>query len=148
MGRWQRWRAMKRSTSDGYTMVEFAVASVVFLAIVFGVVDFGRSIYLYSQLNNGVREAAREAKVGEANGFGWSDGTITHRVRVAKNPETSAESGRPGLSGAAVTYSCAGGCAPGDLLTIEAELPFRALTQTFLGIGPITLNASATVTIE
>lgn len=142
------WRAASRSTSDGYTMVEFAVASIAFLLIVFGTVDFGRSIYLYSQLNNGVREAAREAKVGEANGYGWSAGTIGKRVRVAKNPATSAETNRPGLGNATVNYSCTGSCAPGDRLTIEADLPFSAVTQGFLGIGPITLHSSATVTFE
>jgi len=129
-------------------MVEFAIASVLFLTIVIGSVDFGRSIYLYSQLNNGVREAAREAKVGEANGYGWSAGSISQRVRVAKNPSTSAETSRPGLSGATVTYSCTGSCAPGDRLTINADLPFSAVTQSFLGISPITLRASATVVIE
>jgi len=129
-------------------MVEFAITSVAFLLIVFGTIDFGRSIYLYSQLNNGAREAAREAKVGEANGYGWSAGTIGQRVRVAKDPATSAETSRPGLAGATVTYTCTGSCAPGDRLTIDADLPFSAITQGFLGIAPITLHSSATVTIE
>ena len=86
-------------------MVEFAITSVAFLLIVFGTIDFGRSIYLYSQLYNGVREAAREAKVGEANNYGWSAGSIGHRVRVAKDPISSAETNHPGLADATVTYS-------------------------------------------
>ena len=103
-------------------MAELAITSILFLTIVIGTVDVGRSIYRYGQLNNGVREAAREAKAGETN--------------------------RLGLSGATMTYSCTGGCKPGDQLTIDAGLPFTAVTQSVLGIGPITLRASATVVIE
>ena len=46
MARRLRMRAATRSTSDGYTMVEVAITSVAFLLIVFGTIDFGRSIYL------------------------------------------------------------------------------------------------------
>lgn len=148
MARFRRWRRVGEAATGGYTMVEFAIASVLLLMVVIGSIDVGRAIYLNSELNNGVREAAREAKVGEANGFGWSGASITERVHVAKHPITNATSDRPGLGAAVVSYSCTGACGSGDQLTVDAELPFSAVAQSFLGLSPITLHASATVTIE
>jgi Flp pilus assembly protein TadG len=132
----------------GYTLVEFAMASVVFLLITFGTIDLGRAIYLYSELHTAVRDAAREAKVSNANGYGYSNGTISHRVHVAKNLINGVERNRTGLSSATSSVSCTGGCQPGDLMTVEADLPFSAVLPGFLGVGPLALHASATVKVE
>lgn len=136
------------SAEGGYTLVEFALTSVIFLVITLGAIDLGRSIYLYSELHGAVRDAAREAKVGTANGYGFSQGTISHRVLISKNLIDGNEFQRPGLSSAVVTYSCSGGCDTGDGLTVEAALPFQSVLQDFLGIAPINLRASSTVTLE
>ena len=132
----------------GYTMVEFALASVIFLVITFGAIDLGRSVFLYSQLHNAVRDSSREAKVGTANGYGFSQGTISHRVYISKNLIDGDEFRRPGLARATVSYSCDGRCETGDALTVNASLPFTSVVQDFLGISPITLRASSTVTLE
>ncbi|MHB0876200.1 MAG: TadE/TadG family type IV pilus assembly protein [Anaerolineae bacterium] len=47
--------------SSGQALVEFALTAVVFLALVFGVLEFGRAIYAYSVVANTAREAARFA---------------------------------------------------------------------------------------
>lgn len=138
----------KRDAEGGYTLVEFALASLIFLMISLGTIDVGRSIFLYSQLHSAVRDAAREAKVGTANGSGFSQGTISHRVYVAKNLIDGDEFQRTGLSSASVNYSCGGACATGDPLTVNASLPFQSVIQDFLGISPFTLTASSTVTLE
>lgn len=145
-----RFKQFKRDheAERGYTLVEFAITSVIFLVITLGAMDFGRSIFLYSELHSAVRDASREAKVGTANGYGFSQGTISHRVLVAKNLIGGNEFDRPGLSSATVTYSCGGSCDTGDPLTVEAALPFQSVLQDFLGLAPITLRASSTVTLE
>jgi hypothetical protein len=135
-------------TRTGQASVEFAIAGSIFLLISLGAIDFGRSIYVYSQLNNGVRDSARVAKVSIANGMGLDYALLEERVRVAQNPETSAESARPGLSETEVEFSCTGSCTSGDQITISATVPFEAVTQKFLGISPLSLHASATVTLE
>jgi Flp pilus assembly protein TadG len=134
--------------SYGQATVEFAVVSVVFLMIVLGSIDFGRSIYIYSQLNNAVRDAAREGKVALSSGSGVDSTALSRRVRIFKNRETNAETPRPGLEAAVASVSCSGGCAAGDKLTVSATLDFQAVTQGFLGISPITLKASSTVVLE
>jgi Flp pilus assembly protein TadG len=132
----------------GQAMVEFAIVSTVFLMIVLGCVDFGRSIFMYAQLNNAVRDSAREGKVALSSGFGLNTGDLARRVRIEKNRETSVEHKRPGLSAANATVSCSGGCKSGDKLTVSATLPFTAVSQGMLNLPPITLRASSTVVLE
>lgn len=45
--------------SPGQSLVEFALGAVVLLALLFGIVEFGRAIYAYSVVANTAREAAR-----------------------------------------------------------------------------------------
>jgi hypothetical protein len=144
-----RRRNVDRTRSNyGQATVEFAIVSLVFLTIVLGTIDFGRSIFLYSQLHNAVRDAAREGKVALSSGVGINTADLGKRVRVSKHRETNVETARPGLESAVASVSCTGSCGFGDKLTISATLNFQAVTQSMLGISPITLTASSTVVLE
>ena len=132
----------------GQAMVEFAIVSVAFLLIVFGTVDFGRVIFLYSELDNAVRDVAREGKVGSANGLGVNTATLQSHIPVSWNPETQTTHPRPGLENATAKVTCVGGCTSGNTLVVEGSVPFQAVTQSFLGLSPIALKASASVTLE
>jgi hypothetical protein len=145
-----------RRAHAGQSIVEFSIVSIVFLAIVLGTIDFGRAIYLESQLTSATREAAREARTKTANGnnCGAIDTALLQfRVRNSKNPDEGGgcnvgEHPRPGLQSATVTYSCAPSCTSGGKLTVNASLPFSVVAAGFLGIPPITLTSSASVTLE
>lgn len=120
----------------GQAIVEFSIVSLAFFMMVFGTVDFGRAIFMYSQLHNAVREGARYGKLHPTQA-----GEIRNRVIV----HASALNLSPG----SVTVSCSGSCQPGrDTVTVAATASFSAITQQLLGIGPITLRSSATVDIE
>jgi Flp pilus assembly protein TadG len=142
--------------SEGVAIVEFAIVSIVFLMIVFGTIDFGRAIYLKSQLTEATRDAAREVRARTANGNACGDtiqSALNNRVRNWKSGDDNggcnpAENPRPGLGSTTVTYSCSPSCASGGRLTVTAQLPFAAFTQQFLGISPITLRSTASVTLE
>jgi hypothetical protein len=75
-GQWERWdMAFRQSTgsvempvsgdswSRGQGLVEFSLAIVAFLAILFGVVDFGRGIYQFNAVSQAAREIARVTSV-------------------------------------------------------------------------------------
>lgn len=149
------WR-MRGVGERGQATVEFAIVSIFLLLTVLGAIDFGRAIFLQSELENAVREAAREARTRTANGGVCgeiSKELLEYRVRNIKNPDdggacNQGEYPRPGLERATVTYSCAPSCTSGGKLTVTARLPFKAVVQEFLGIGPLTLTATATVTLE
>src|SRR2546430_14476968 len=55
---------MGSSKTDGQrsqAIVEFAIIAPILLLLIFGVVDFGRVIYVYATINQGVNEGARSA---------------------------------------------------------------------------------------
>jgi Flp pilus assembly protein TadG len=47
----------------GSTILEFGLVSIAFLALFFGIVDFGRALYTYHFVANAAREATRWASV-------------------------------------------------------------------------------------
>ena len=53
-----------------------------------------------------------------------------------------------GLTSGNIGVSCTGACKFGDTLTVTTTVQFTAVTQSLLGIGPITLTSSAKVDIE
>ncbi|HET7035262.1 MAG TPA: TadE family protein [Thermomicrobiaceae bacterium] len=112
-------------------MVEFALVGTAFLLILLGSLDFGRAIFMYSDLQNGVREGARYARVHPTDTSGIKDRVIDKTTVL-------------GLSSSDITVSCSGSCDTGDNITVTASIPFQAITQQFLGISPITLRATAT----
>ncbi len=119
----------------GQAIVEFALASLVFLMIVFGTIDFGRAIFISAELRNAAREGARYGKINPSQ-------TSEIRNRVLD------KSFGTGLTASNIGVSCTGACKFGDTLTVTTAVQFTAVTQNLLGIGPITLGSSSTVDIE
>ncbi|HVX30347.1 MAG TPA: TadE family protein [Nitrolancea sp.] len=116
-------------------MVEFALVSIIFLTIVLGAIDFGRAIYINSQLTNAVREGARYAQVAP---------TDTTGIRS----EVKDKGTGLGLKDADITVTCSDDCTAGNDITVRANLRFSFLIQDFLGIGPLTMHAQATNAID
>lgn len=126
----------ERHHTVGQAVVEFAIAGIVFFLIVFGTVDFGRAIFMHSELTNAVREGARYAQVRPTQTAGIKDAVVN------KSPGL-------GVTAADVSVSCfPAGCKPGGTVRVTATMQFRAVTQSLLGIQPLTLRASAENTIE
>ncbi|HEY8447352.1 MAG TPA: TadE/TadG family type IV pilus assembly protein [Thermomicrobiales bacterium] len=135
-GRAQQPAAIQTDGRSAQAIVEFALVSLAFFLIVFGTIDFGRAIFMYSELHNAVREGARVGKV---------DPTDASAIRAAVQDHAKGL----GLTSDSIQISCDGGCsASSESVTVTATVGFRAITQELLGIGPITLRASAKVTVE
>jgi hypothetical protein len=132
--------ALRTRERSGQAILEFAIVSMAFLMIVFGTIDFGRAIYMYSQLQNSVREGARYGKMNPA---------ATTAIEAVVIGNASSLNLRPDD----IDVSCTGGCYPGSAaVTVKARGYFEPFTAKLLGIGkedlPIELNSSATVTAE
>jgi Flp pilus assembly protein TadG len=126
----------RRQSTSGQAIVEFAIASVAFFLMVFGTLDFGRAIYMYSQLHNAVREGARYGKL-------YPTDTTTIQNKVIDSASSF------DLTTSDVTVSCSGTCSSTSTeITVAASAEFTAITQDFLGISPVTMNVSATVATE
>lgn len=52
-----------RRSHEGQSLVEFALSSVLFFSLVFGIIQFGRAIYQYNTVSNLAQEGARWASV-------------------------------------------------------------------------------------
>jgi Flp pilus assembly protein TadG len=126
---------MNGSRKSGQATVEFAVASMVFLFLLFGTIDFGRAIFVMADLHNAVREGSRYGSMKPTDAAGMKSAVV-------------AKAGATGLTTAGVTATCDGGCTTGGTVTVAASVDFTAITQSLLGIPALTLHATSTADIQ
>jgi Flp pilus assembly protein TadG len=90
------------SDAKGATLVEFAIAATVFLTCMFGVIEFGRALWVHNALSDAARRGARYATVHSAN-----DISNVKNVVVYGDPAGGTEPLVPNLSpsNVTVTYS-------------------------------------------
>jgi Flp pilus assembly protein TadG len=134
---WRLGRTAHRHPTPAQAIVEFAIVSLAFFLIVFGTIDFGRAIFMYSQLHNAVREGARVGKIDPTNATAIRNAVLNHAEGL-------------NLSSSNITIACDNGSCSSSSETVKvtAAIGFTAITQELLGIGPITLRASAEVLTE
>ena len=65
-----------RAAQSGTTTVEFAIVAAVLFVVMFGVIEFGRTLFTLSLLNEGARRGARVAAVCTLNDPKIADETI------------------------------------------------------------------------
>jgi Flp pilus assembly protein TadG len=112
----------------GATMVEFAlVVTVVFLPLVFGVIEFGRLSYLKTTLTAAAREGVRYSIV-----HGTASGATADSTAVADYVK-----GRTQLSPIIVKPTWTPGKAPGDTAYVQ-------VTYTYVPIVPILKSRTVT----
>ena len=74
----------KRKREDGAAAVEFALVVPIFVAIVFGIIQYGFYFWTAETANSAAREAARRVVVGDC----WDSTKMTNFVR-SHAPQTS-----------------------------------------------------------
>ncbi len=74
-----------RTAQSGTTTVEFAIVAAVLFVVLFGIVEFGRTMFTLSVLNEGTRRGARVAAVCTLN-----DPKIVEETTFANLPGLSA----------------------------------------------------------
>ncbi len=52
-----------KSNEQGATLVEFSIAALAFLTVMFGVIEFGRALWVHNALSDAARRGARYAAV-------------------------------------------------------------------------------------
>jgi Flp pilus assembly protein TadG len=162
--------------ASGQTMVEFALVLPILLLMFFGVIDFGRLVYMNSVLSQAAREGARVGAV-EASWVGSSDpscGTVGGPVcpanETALRTDITNAANRmttPFGNVAHLYFSCdAVGSAPENEWTVTAcpngsrsfsvhavsvrvDMTFTAVTP-IIGqiIGPVTTSAASSMVIN
>jgi len=151
-------RLLFRSRSEeGQSLVEFALAFLLFIILVFAIFDFGHLFFTEMEIQNAVQEAARYGSTGNvlpdpANPGGYL-------TRVASITDTL-ENDAMGLHfqsiqissvniGSGVTSTGAGG--PGDLMTVAATVNLPLVTPVLAQMfpnGQFAFTASVTILNE
>ena len=72
----------KRDTERGATLVEFAIGATVFVTALFGVLEFGRALWVHNALTDAARRGARYAVVNSN-----ADSASVKNVVVYGNPD-------------------------------------------------------------
>ena len=86
-------RKLFHSHERGTTLVEFAIAATVFLTAMFGVIEFGRALWVHNALTDAARRGARYAVLHTA-----SDEAKVKNVVVYGNENGGAKPLIPNLS--------------------------------------------------
>ena len=89
-----------RTGERGSTLVEFSIAAMVFLTAMFGVIEFGRALWVHNALTDAARRGARYA-VTHSSG----DAAKVKNVVVYGNPNGGAKPLIPNLSTTNVTVN-------------------------------------------
>ncbi|HLL77592.1 MAG TPA: TadE family protein [Pyrinomonadaceae bacterium] len=121
-------RVAKREGERGAALVEFALCATLFLTVVFGVLEFGRMLWVHNALADATRRAARYAVTrGKSNEPSSETQQAIKNVAVYGNPEGS---GNPLVDGLApgqvlITFSDDYGLGAGSVLVEIDKYEFR-----------------------
>jgi Flp pilus assembly protein TadG len=128
------------------SLVEFAFAIGLFLVMVLAIVDFGRAIFLYNGVSEAAADIARVTSVYAGAPLGSSSQTgaaITSEQSIIwglGNPTFTCVD----LTGTPVT----GACLPGFRVQVTISATYSAIAPLLDLLAPITVSASATVTVQ
>lgn len=115
-------RALRRllHVERGTAMVEFAiVAGLIFIPLVFGIIEFGRVIWAKNMVTAAAREGVRYAIV-----HGSSSGSVADSASIANYVK-----GRTQLSPIVVRPSWTGTKDPGDTVTVTVQYTYTPIVN-------------------
>ena len=125
----ERWRRNR----DGQSLVEFALSSVLFFSLIFGIIQFGLAIWQYNTVSSLAQEGARWASVR---------GSSSDVPATAAQLQAYVQSRSPGFA-VTVTATPANpsAVAPGSTISVRVQSSFAPAT----GLVPsATLNLEST----
>jgi Flp pilus assembly protein TadG len=116
--------------------VEFAVVAPVFLALVFGMIEFGRVVMVQQLLTNATREGARKGVLRDSTDTDVK-ATVVNYLQSASISITTGD----------VTVA---GMTSGDTVTVSVTVPFNQVSwlSTPIFLNGHNLNASASMRRE
>ncbi len=128
--------ALRRS-ERGNELIELALLSVLFFSLVFGIMEFGRAVWIYGTVAHVAREGARWAAVrGSESGHAASAADIQAYVQNRAS----------GMAVAAVTTTWHPDNDPGSVVQVRVERAFNPIVP-LVGLGPIALTSTSRIVI-
>jgi Flp pilus assembly protein TadG len=135
-----------RRTAAGQSLVEFALAVMIFLVLLMAVIDGGRAVYQLNGASEAARELARATSVHPGSVLGSSAETaavLSVQTRLV-----------PGLT--VLSYTCVDiegatvttTCHSGNWVRIAVRSRFTPVTPVLSLLGAIDLHSTASARIE
>ena len=122
----------------GQALVEFAIASVVFLMTIFGTLQFGLMVWHYNMISNLAQEGARWASVR---------GTTSTILNAGSGDvQTFIDSRSTGITVTATTTPDPVG-AQGSIVTVQVQTTFAPLTG-IVSMSTLTLSSTAQMVVS
>jgi len=122
----------------GQTLIEFALASVMFFMLVFGTIEFGRAVWQYNMMSDLAQQGARWAAV---------HGSTSATPATAGQLQTYVQSRSPGF---AVTVTATpvnpSAAPPGSIIVVQVNSSFSPVT-TLIPATTMTLSSTARMTV-
>jgi Flp pilus assembly protein TadG len=143
----------------GQALVEFSLSIVIFIALLMGIFDAGRAIFMYNGVSEAAREIARRTSVYPFSGIGGANylGSSLETQAVINAHQSLVPGMTPPAAGApdfecvdiagdpSTNNTCGSGDAQ-DYVRVTVHATYKPVT--LLGFtGPITLSATSTVAI-
>lgn len=125
-----------RRNRRGAAVVEFAVVAPIFVALVLGMIEFGRALMVQQTLTNASREGARVAVL---------EGATASEVTTAVNDRLAT------IHGASVSCNPdPAAAAYGDSITVTVSVPFNGVSwlPSPIFLGGENLTASTVMRVE
>lgn len=131
----ERWRRRH----EGQSLVEFALASVLFFSVLFGIIQFGLAVWQYNTVSNLAQEGARWASVR---------GSSSSMPATAAQLQTFVQSRSPGFS-VTVTATPADPSAalPGTAISVQVASSFSPAT-TLIPSATLSLGSTAQMIVS
>jgi Flp pilus assembly protein TadG len=100
----------------GSQLVEFAIAGLLFLTLLFGIMEFGRAVWIYGTAAHAAKEGARWAIVR---------GAESGRAATATDVESYVRSRATGMTSVTVTTTWSPDNKPGSVVQVKVDCPFQ-----------------------
>lgn len=128
----------RQMTRKGQATVEFALVAFILIAMLYGIIEVSRLIYINAAVDNGAREGAHYASLNPPGTARYSDGALRSAVLSKMTlVETNTVS---------ITLQTGARC---DFCPITATVSYPWTTLVpILNFGPINLNATSVRLIE
>jgi Flp pilus assembly protein TadG len=127
-----------RRDDRGQSLVEFALASVIFFMTLFGTIEFGRAIWHYNMVSDLAQEGARWAAV---------HGNKSASPASSADVQTFVRSRALGITVTVTATPAPSTLLPGSMVTVNVTSSFSPLT-TIIPSATLTLQSTARMVIS
>ena len=134
-------RSAIKAASAGQASAEFAMTAILYLTVIFGIIDYGRVLYAYNSVAYSAREASRYASVR---------GSTSKSPATASNVTTIVQNNIVGLSTSnnelAVTTSWSPNNKPGSTVQVKVVYTMSHLIPFWTSISlPLTSTSKMVI---